>query len=68
MLHALAKVGMTDPEINRSYAKIAAHYNVSVVPARPRKPKDKAARSAVVWGGESSWASFGPVATAGGDV
>ena len=30
------------PEINRSYGKMAAHYNVGVVPARPRKPKDKA--------------------------
>lgn len=31
-----------DPEINRSYAMMAAHYNIAVLPARPRKPKDKA--------------------------
>jgi len=31
-----------DPEINPSYAEFAAHYGMAVVPARPRKPKDKA--------------------------
>src|SRR5919112_2974264 len=31
-----------DPEINRSYGMMAAHYGVGVLPARPRKPKDKA--------------------------
>ena len=31
-----------DPVINRSYAMMAAHYGVAVLPARPRKPKDKA--------------------------
>ena len=36
------KSSFYDPEINRSYGKMAAHYNVGVVPARPRKPKDKA--------------------------
>jgi transposase len=42
------KSSFYDPEINRSYAKMAAHYNVGVVPARPRKPKDKAAVEAGV--------------------
>ena len=36
------KPSFYDPEINRSYGKMAAHYNVGVVPARPRKPEDKA--------------------------
>jgi transposase len=36
------KSSFYDPEINRSYAKMAVHYNVGVVPARLRKPKDKA--------------------------
>ena len=36
------KSSFYDPEINRSYGKMAAHYNVGVVPARPHKPKDKA--------------------------
>lgn len=31
-----------EPEINSTYAEMAAHYNVAVIPARPRKPKDKA--------------------------
>lgn len=30
-----------DPAINRSYADMAAHYDTAVVPARPRKPRDK---------------------------
>src|SRR5208283_3738289 len=42
------KSSFYDPEINRSYAKMAAHYNVGVVPVRPRKPKDKAAVEAGV--------------------
>lgn len=31
-----------DPDINPGYAEIAAHYETAVVPARPRRPKDKA--------------------------
>ncbi len=31
-----------DPEINRSYGMMAAHYEVGILPARPRRPKDKA--------------------------
>jgi len=31
-----------DPDLNPCYAEIAAHYQTAVVPARPRKPKDKA--------------------------
>jgi transposase len=31
-----------DPELNRSYAELAEHYGVAVVPARVRKPRDKA--------------------------
>jgi transposase len=36
------KASFYDPEINRSYGQMAAHYGVSVLPARPRRPKDKA--------------------------
>jgi transposase len=41
------KAGVTracfyDPAINRTYGDLAAHYDTSVVPARPHKPKDKA--------------------------
>jgi transposase len=31
-----------DPDLNRTYAELADHYNAIVIPARPRKPKDKA--------------------------
>lgn len=39
--------GVTDanrytPVINATYAEMAAHYQTAVLPARPRKPKDKA--------------------------
>jgi transposase len=41
------KAGVTkscryEPDIHSSYAEMAAHYGVAVVPARVRKPKDKA--------------------------
>jgi len=41
------KTGVTracryEPGIQRSYEELAAHYGAAVVPARPRKPRDKA--------------------------
>jgi transposase len=30
------------PENNRSYGMMASHYGVGILPARPRKPRDKA--------------------------
>jgi len=36
------KASFYDPEINRSYGMMAHHYGVGVLPARPRKPRDKA--------------------------
>ena len=41
------KAGVTkacfyDPQINRTYADLAAHYDTVIIPARPEKPKDKA--------------------------
>ena len=36
------KASFYDPELNRSYGMMAAHYRVGVLPARPRKPRDKA--------------------------
>ena len=36
------------PGVNRTYEDLAAHYGAVVVPARPRKPKDKAAAEAAV--------------------
>jgi transposase len=42
------KASFYDPEVNRSYGKMATHYNVGILPTRPRKPKDKAAVEAGV--------------------
>jgi transposase len=36
------KASFYDPEINRSYARMAAHYGTGILPARPYKPHDKA--------------------------
>ena len=37
----VAKPDLYDPQINRSYAELAAHYGTLVDPARAFKPKDK---------------------------
>lgn len=42
-----AKTGVTlacryEPEANRTYAEMAAHYGTVILPARPRKPRDRA--------------------------
>lgn len=47
------KVGVTradryDPELNPTYADLARHYDVVVIPARPRRPRDKAKVEAAV--------------------
>ena len=31
-----------EPDVNRTYEDLAAHYGAVVIPARPRKPRDKA--------------------------
>jgi transposase len=36
------KASFYDPEINRTYGAMAAHYGVGILPARPGKPRDKA--------------------------
>jgi transposase len=38
----VVKACLYDPEINRTYADMARHYATAIVPARPRKPRDKA--------------------------
>ncbi len=37
-----------EPDVNPSFAQMAAHYDVAVVPARVRRPKDKAKVEAAV--------------------
>lgn len=39
---AVKKPDWCEPEINATYAEMAQHYGTAIVPARPRKPKDKA--------------------------
>jgi transposase len=45
---AIHKASFYDPETNRSYGAMAAHYGVGILPARPRRPRDKAAVEAGV--------------------
>ena len=45
-----------DPEINPTYAELAQHYDVAIVPARPAKPRDKAK----VEGGGAGGAALDP--------
>ena len=38
----VTKACIYDPEVNRTYAGMAAHYGTAIIPARPYKPRDKA--------------------------
>lgn len=38
----VSKACRYDPDVNPSYQQLAAHYGTAIVPARPRKPQDKA--------------------------
>lgn len=39
---AVTKACRYDPDVNPSYQQLAAHYGTAIMPARPRKPQDKA--------------------------
>ncbi len=45
---AIHKASFYDPEVNRSYGAMATHYGVGILPARPKRPRDKAAVEAGV--------------------
>ena len=45
---AVIKACLFDPMVNRSYTDMARHYDTAVLPARPRKPRDKAKVEACV--------------------
>ncbi len=45
---AVIKACFYDPQVNRTYTEMAAHYEAAVLPARPRKPRDKAKVEACV--------------------
>jgi transposase len=38
----ITKAHRYEPVLNATYAEMAAHYGVAVIPGRPRKPRDKA--------------------------
>jgi transposase len=39
---AVNKASFYDPEINHTYGRMAEHYGIGIMPARPYKPRDKA--------------------------
>jgi transposase len=41
-MHQVVKACLDDPLVNRTYADMAAHYDTAILPARPRRPRDKA--------------------------
>jgi transposase len=45
---AVIKACLYEPQVNRTYTEMAAHYGTGVLPARPRKPRDKAKVEACV--------------------
>lgn len=44
----VTKASFYEPDLNPSYADMAAHYGCAVLPARPRRPRDKAKAEAGV--------------------
>jgi transposase len=45
---AIIKACHFDPQVNRTYSAMAAHYGSAVLPTRPRRPRDKAKVEAAV--------------------
>lgn len=45
---AVTKADRYAPQVNQTYAEMAAHYQTAILPARPYKPKDKAKAEAGV--------------------
>src|SRR3954447_6025360 len=45
---AVIKACLYEPQVNRTYAEMAVHYDTAILPARPRRPRDKAKVEAAV--------------------
>jgi transposase len=45
---AVIKACLHEPQVNRTYAEMAAHYDTAILPARPYRPRDKAKVEAAV--------------------
>jgi len=39
---AVIKACLYEPQVNRTYAEMAPHYDTAILPPRPRRPRDKA--------------------------
>jgi transposase len=39
---AVIKACLYEPQVNRTYAALAEHYDTAILPTRPRRPRDKA--------------------------
>lgn len=48
------KTDWHNPELNKTYREMSEHYNTAIIPARVRKPKDKASVESTV-GSISTW-------------
>src|SRR5277367_3514577 len=65
---AVIKACLYEPQVNRTYAEMAAHYDTAILPARPRRPRDKAMASyctsfgacALIGMRRAGWAAFPP--------
>ena len=44
----MIKACLYEPQVNRTYAEMAAHYDTAILPARLRRPRDKAKVEAAV--------------------
>ena len=38
---AVIKACLYEPQVNRTYAEMAAHYDTAILPARPRRPRER---------------------------
>jgi transposase len=45
---AVIKACLYEPQVNRTYAEMAAHYGTAILPTRPHRPRDKAKVEAAV--------------------
>ncbi|MDE2488119.1 MAG: IS21 family transposase [Alphaproteobacteria bacterium] len=45
---AIVKASLYEPQVGRTYDEMAGHYDTAVLPARPRRPRDKAKVEAAV--------------------
>jgi transposase len=50
---AVIKACLYDPQVDRTYAEMAAHYDTAILPARPRRPFEATRRSSNTRGGFS---------------